>query len=993
MDVQRLFDILRERGVAHRGLHGPLAYQNSPLAFRLAKEWGYPFETDVHLSKDGKLYLNHDHDLIYQAGEKGVIEDMTEAEISRYRLPDGAPLLTLGELLSMVEGAVPIVIELKAYKGNGPELARKVKVALASYQGPAAIISFNQEALLAYGRGREPLGALIGGDELPKMSEEDFAKFDFLDVAYPLLDDRKIANYRAKGGKVLSWTIRNEEQLALSLSKSDAVTFENFRPFKAGERVEPGYYPASIENTMNGSMAMAVDLPDDARLLEIAGASEYQCFLNGDFLLYGPERGAKGRFYVDEALLKGSGPRRLSIFLTGSNAKGYERVNEKPFLFYRIYDERGNILRKTSTDDRVYVSPFRLEKVARFSYQRAFSESYRMDYGAYKAFRTPGMIIDLPSEPLAQVGEMSLYERRTHYPRYERYVGTLLEGGRFEIDPSLPVWDDRSMHAPFLGMYEKKDWEVAPSDYVSQCVYHLGTPKNSLSKGDFLTYGLTKSKTGFPVLRLRVYDHSVIDIVFDEADTSDEPGPIGIDFKRNGTHNILHYDLTPGTYELTGFIPVSGKYFRLLVEEGWVEPLPNAFEVISLENPDATRLAARIEDSELSLVFEAARESFRQCAVDVLMDCPSRERAGWLCDTYFTARAEALLTGENAVEKAFLDDYAHYVNRGDQPPKMIPMCHPSDYGDQGYIPNWPMFYVLELLEAKKRNQRTLDLEGAYKKIAPFLEWCESFRDEEGFLENVDGVVFVEWSHANDLESTRGVNFPTNMLYERMLEALSELYPERLGYLKERARGLRKAIMALGYDGKWWNDNAMRNKEGKLVLTGRVSEVTQYYAFHFGFASKEKDPELYERVFSLLGPKRSPKVSEDEVFPANMFIGYYLRLSSLLKEGEFEKVLDEARIYFGKMALRTGTLWEYDSYFASLTHGFASFAANIIVECLSGVYLIDEVKKVVHRRKGKRVAIKCRFDIPVEGGARFLTYERKEKGEALFLPEGYALVED
>ena len=64
-----------------------------------------------------------------------------------------------------------------------------------------------------------------------------------------------------------------------------------------------------------------------------------------------------------------------SLGIAAMTAKGYERVDEKPFLFYRIYDERGNILRKTSTDDRVYVSPFRLEKVARFSYQRAFSES------------------------------------------------------------------------------------------------------------------------------------------------------------------------------------------------------------------------------------------------------------------------------------------------------------------------------------------------------------------------------------------------------------------------------------------------------------------------------------------------------------------------------------------------------------------------------------------------------------------------------------------
>ena len=29
------------------------------------------------------------------------------------------------------------------------------------------------------------------------------------------------------------------------------------------------------------------------------------------------------------------------------------------------------------------------------------------------------------------------------------------------------------------------------------------------------------------------------------------------------------------------------------------------------------------------------------------MDCPSRERAGWLCDSYFTAKTEYVLTGTN----------------------------------------------------------------------------------------------------------------------------------------------------------------------------------------------------------------------------------------------------------------------------------------------------------------------------------------------------------
>ena len=992
MEVSSLFSVFAKHGVAHRGLHGPLTYQNSPLSFRLAVEWGYPFETDVHLSKDGSLFLNHDHDLVYQAGVPGLIEKMGDAEIEGYSLPDGSPLLRLEELLAMVDGRVPIVIELKAYGGNGRELASKVRDALSRYIGPAAVISFNKEALFAYGKGKEPIGLLIGGDELASLSESDIGNCDFLDVAYPLLQDEKIRSYREKGGKVLSWTIRNEEQLEIALRGSDAVTFENFRPYPSCSRKEEGFYLREKSETMNGSLLLVEDLPDDAAFLEIAGASEYQCFLDGEFLLYGPERGAKSRFYVDEALLP-RGPKRLSVFLAGSNAKGYERVNERPFVFYRIYDRKGKIIAKSGVSSRVFASPFRIEKVARFSYQRAFSESYRISYDAYSALRSPKKKIPLVPSRLSPFGKKDLFERRTHYPSYQESRGRLCEGGKFCLDPTLPLYDDRSMHAPFLGMYPKEEWEVAPSDYLSQCVYELGERKHWLAKGDFATFALDGSKTGFPKLKLKVYASSRIDIAFDEADTSDSPGPIGIDFKRNGTHNVIHYELTPGTYDLVGFLPVSGKYFRVLCEDGWVDVSDDSFSLIALENPDSGRFGFEIEDALLASIVTSARESFRQCAVDVLMDCPSRERAGWLCDTYFTGRAEYLFTGENAVERAFLDDYAHYVNQGDQPEKMIPMCHPSDYGDQGYIPNWPMFYVLELLEAKKRNERTVDLDGAYRKIVPFLEWCESFKDPEGFLEDLDGVVFVEWSHANDLESTRGVNFPTNMLYCAMLEALVELYPERLGHLKERASELRKAVSSLGYDGKWWNDNAKRDEKGALRLTGRVSEVTQYYAFHFGFSSKEKDPSLFERVFGLLGPNRDPSIAEEEVFPANMFIGYYLRLSSLLEEGEFARVLREARLYFGKMALRTGTLWEYDSYYASLTHGFASFAANIVLECLTGIYLVDEARRIVHRRKGKTAGIPCRFEIPIEGGTRSIVFERKEKGEALFLPDGYALVED
>jgi alpha-L-rhamnosidase len=60
----------------------------------------------------------------------------------------------------------------------------------------------------------------------------------------------------------------------------------------------------------------------------------------------------------------------------------------------------------------------------------------------------------------------------------------------------------------------------------------------------------------------------------------------------------------------------------------------------------------------LKQIFEAARQTYRQNAVDIFMDCPSRERAGWLCDSFWSARTGHLLSGHQKIETAFLENYA-----------------------------------------------------------------------------------------------------------------------------------------------------------------------------------------------------------------------------------------------------------------------------------------------------------------------------------------------
>ena len=95
-------------------------------------------------------------------------------------------------------------------------------------------------------------------------------------------------------------------------------------------------------------------------------------------------------------------------------------------------------------------------------------------------------------------------------------------------------------------------------------------------------------------------------------------------------------------------------------------------------------------------MFDAARETFLQNSSDLFMDCPTRERAGWLCDSFFTARAEWEFTGDNVIEKNFLENFLLPESFRDVPRGMLPMCYPADHNNNNFIPNWAMWFVLEL---------------------------------------------------------------------------------------------------------------------------------------------------------------------------------------------------------------------------------------------------------------------------------------------------------
>ena len=139
---------LRGWNYAHRGLHGDGAAENSMTAFRLAVENGYGMEFDLHLLKDGNLGVMHDSLLNRTTGQAGRIEDLYTQDLKNYRLENTEDTIPqFADVLTLVDGKVPLIIELKPEDGNHAKLAETACKMLEGYKGVFGIESFDPRCI------------------------------------------------------------------------------------------------------------------------------------------------------------------------------------------------------------------------------------------------------------------------------------------------------------------------------------------------------------------------------------------------------------------------------------------------------------------------------------------------------------------------------------------------------------------------------------------------------------------------------------------------------------------------------------------------------------------------------------------------------------------------------------------------------------------------------------------------------------------------------
>lgn len=128
---------------AHRGLHGNGIPENSLAAFELACREGFGIELDVQLSADGAVMVFHDYTLKRMTGVDKKLCELTAEELQALSLAGTDQTVpTFEQVLALVDGRVPLLVELKGENTN-TELCEKVAKHLRAYGGDYCLESFN----------------------------------------------------------------------------------------------------------------------------------------------------------------------------------------------------------------------------------------------------------------------------------------------------------------------------------------------------------------------------------------------------------------------------------------------------------------------------------------------------------------------------------------------------------------------------------------------------------------------------------------------------------------------------------------------------------------------------------------------------------------------------------------------------------------------------------------------------------------------------------
>ena len=240
-----------KRPIAHRGLHDEAKgiVENSASAVRAAMGAGFAVEVDLQCAAGHMPVVFHDATLDRLTAETGLVAARDADALTNISLRNSPDkILSLPALLALVNGHVPLVLEVKSTWTRDGKFEANIANLLAPYPGPIAVMSFDPHSVAAF---REiaphlPRGLVADRFDDPQhwshlpfwrrlamrhLLTSAIARPNF--IAYDIGALPAIAPLAAKlvfGLPLITWTVRTKEERERALRYADAMIFEGIRP-------------------------------------------------------------------------------------------------------------------------------------------------------------------------------------------------------------------------------------------------------------------------------------------------------------------------------------------------------------------------------------------------------------------------------------------------------------------------------------------------------------------------------------------------------------------------------------------------------------------------------------------------------------------------------------------------------------------------------------------------------------------------------------------
>jgi glycerophosphoryl diester phosphodiesterase len=212
----------------HRG--NPAEHpENTMRSFRSAIALGCDLiECDVHLSADGRLVVIHDHSVERTTNGRGLVRDLTAADLRKLDAGQGEKIPLLQEVVELALGKVGLVIEIKQapiqYVGLEDKLLAMLRQLGAVQE--CAVISFHHPSIHQLHK-MEPglqLGILEGARPMhpARMLQESGA--DVYSPHWGATDPQLVQEVHNAGGAVAVWPVDDQAAIAwCQYCKPDAI--------------------------------------------------------------------------------------------------------------------------------------------------------------------------------------------------------------------------------------------------------------------------------------------------------------------------------------------------------------------------------------------------------------------------------------------------------------------------------------------------------------------------------------------------------------------------------------------------------------------------------------------------------------------------------------------------------------------------------------------------------------------------------------------------